>query len=615
MRFRTDSKTTRLYACKRKLRSARVYMYYLIIGFFFFGLISFARYLLLYHFGTFVEQDKQKVLSYDIGNFIKKCRNKKFQFQSINSTSNILKKSKNVQQELPLTPVISDSVLVGANVFHQYMLIDDYMYEGISKLSGKQIDNFSDLSSKIKDYSHNSDGLTEGSLNKIKGYIAESHVAEHFKEAGAEVSWPETSNQEGWDLLLNGNPIQVKLTKDASTLTEHFKEHSDIPVVIPSDANNIPDTAFHFNPSEGMENLMDYLEKTPKKAVIVNNQLSHAELTENTEPATDFLTGDIDFFNLPIVTVAFSSFREFHLLRKNNTDTLSSLKNIGLDVAGVGIGMGVGGKTGAVIGSFIVPGIGTVIGAVAGSVGGALFGRNITKEIKTIALETAMEDWKKSAKKLKRKIKQAEQEYEDRFKQETKREQNDLNKLSHKITSAVDEKIKNIRKWVVEREKPSKSLKNNLLNNIPVTIVAIKKENNLSWIEYFWPKHKTINYKRKMKSIKKLLTEQLQKNTFIDRGQLFQKFAEQGVCRKYLLSEIQKTEEDRLEREGRLIKEIKQYQENLLNQRSKSMKRLSGKIIEYIQEIREELSPDLKKVQDCQNIVKKEAKKLGKNVA
>ena len=45
------------------------------------------------------------------------------------------------------------------------------------------------------------------------------------------------------------------------------------------------------------------------------------------------------------------------------------------------------------------------------------------------------------------------------------------------------------------------------------------------------------------------------------------------------------------------------------------MKRLSGKIIKYIQEINEELSPYFKKVQDCQNIVKKEAKKLGKNVA
>ena len=57
------------------------------------------------------------------------------------------------------------------------------------------------------------------------------------------------------------------------------------------------------------------------------------------------------------------------------------------------------------------------------------------------------------------------------------------------------------------------------------------------------------------------------------------------------------------------------YQKNLLNQRSKSMKRLSDKITEYIKEIRKELSPYIKEIQDCQNLVKKEAKKLGKDVA
>ena len=594
----------------------RIYMYYLIGGILFFSLISFVRYLILYHFGVSTKRKTIQSVSYDIGSFIKKCRNKNFQYQSIDSALDISKESKNSRQKLPLTPVISDSVLAGANVFHQYMLIDDYMYEGISKLSGEQIDNFSDLSSKIKDYFHSSNGLTEGSLNKIKGHIAESHVADHFREAGAQVSWPGTSNQEGWDLLLNGSPIQVKLTKDASsTLTEHFKEHPDIPVVMPSDADNIPETAFHFDPSEGVENLMDYLGETSEKAVIANHQLSHAELTENIEQTTDFLTGDIDLFKLPIVTAAFSGFREFNLLIENNTDILSALKNIGLDVAGTGVGMGAGGTAGAALGSIIFPGIGTVVGAIAGSVGGAFFGRNITNEIKTEPLKTAMEDWKKSTKKLKKKIKQTEKEYDDRFKQEKKREQNSLNKLSFEITNVIDEQVKNLRKWIAEKEKPSKSLKTNLLNNIPVTIASIKKEKKLSWTEYFWPKQKTINYQRKMKDIKKFLTEQFQKNTFTDRGQLFQRFSEWGLCREYIFSEIKKAEENRLKYEGSLIKGIVQYQDKLLNQRSESMKKLSDKIKEYVQEIRKELSPYIKEIQGCQNLVKREAKKLGKNVA
>ena len=404
------------------------------------------------------------------------------------------------------------------------------------------------------------------------------------------------------------------MTKDANTLTEHFKEHSDIPVVIPSDADNIPDTAFHFDFSEGVKNLMDYLEEIPEKAVIVDHKLSHMDLTENIEEATGFLTGDIDFFKFPIVTMAFSSFREAQLLMENDTDILSSLKNIGFDLAGVGIGVKAGGIAGAAIGSFI-PVIGTIVFSVLGAFGGALFGRKITNKLKIMPLEKAMKDWEKSSKKLKRKITQTEKKYENQFDREKRREQDSLSKTAWEITNTVNEKIQNLRKWIAEREELSNKLKNGLLNNIPITIAAIEREKNLNWLEYFWPKKQTINYQRKMKSLKKFLTEQFKKDTFTDRGRLFQRFAEHGLCRNYIFSEIQKTEEDRLNRENNLIKEIIQYQEKLLNQRSKRMKKLSAKITEYVQEIRKELSLYLKEVQGCQSLVKREARKLGKNAA
>ena len=590
-------------------------MYYLTGGLLLFGLISFFRYLALYRLGTLAEKKRQKTESYDIGNFIKKCRNKNVQFKSAEGDQSQASqtKSKHSQHKLPLAPVISDSVLAGAAVFHQFMHIDDYMYEGISKISGEQIDNFSDLSSTVKEYSHNSDGLTEGALNKVKGHVAEEHVAAHFESAGATVEWPETSNQEGWDLLLNGNPVQVKLIKDTGALTEHFKEHPGIPAVIPSDAENIPDTAFHFDPSEGvgMESLTDFLKETPENAVIANHQLSHADMTENTEQATDFLTGDIDFFKLPLITTAFSSFREFRLLKKNDTDILSSFKNIALDVTGSGIGIGAGAATGATIGS-VIPGIGTAVGAVVGSLAGGFFGRIVTDGIKEIPLEEAMEDWKKSTKKLKRKIKQSEKKYENQFKEEKEREQNRLSELSCEIKNIIDEKTRNLRKWTAEKEKPSETLKADLLSNI-IDTTAFHKKENLHWTEYFWPKQKTINHQIKMKRIKKLLTEQFQKNTFTDRGRLFQKFAEHGLCREFILSEIQKTEEERLSRESDLIKEITVRQKQVLHERSHSIKKLADKIKDYAQEIRKELSPYIKETQSRQNLVKKEAKKLGRS--
>ena len=83
---------------------------------------------------------------------------------------------------------LGDSALIGANAIYQYMCIDDHLYKGISELSGERIDNFSDLSAKLETYSHDSQGLTDGALSKIKGHVAESHVSEHFKETGIDVT-------------------------------------------------------------------------------------------------------------------------------------------------------------------------------------------------------------------------------------------------------------------------------------------------------------------------------------------------------------------------------------------------------------------------------------------
>ena len=592
-------------------------MYYLIGGFFILSLAGFVRYLALYRLGTLAERKRQKASAYDIGDFIKKCRNKNA--QKPNQPQGLAQapqaKPKKSQHKLPIAPVILDSALIGgANVFLQYMSIDNYMYEGLSRMSGKQINNFSDLSSKIKEYAHNSNGLTEGALKKIKGHVAEEHVAAHFESAGAEVIWPESSNQEDWDLLINGNKIQVKLHEDTGALTEHFKEHADIPVVIPSDAENIPNTAFHFDPSAGLESLADFLKETPENAVIVDHQLSHAGLTSATEQATDFATGNIDA-TFPFITLAFSGFREFRLLRKNDTNILSSAKNIALDVTGTWGGMGAGAATGMTIGSAVFPGVGTAVGGAIGSVAGGLFGRTVANKIKEAPLKKAIETYKKSTRKLKRKTRQTEKKYESQFQLAKEQEQQKLKDLAYETKKSINEKTKELRKWTAEKEKPSKSLRAGLLNNVLSQLNLYRKEHNPNWMEWFWPKQETINRQIKINNIKKFIIEEFKKNKSKDRGQMFQKFAEQGLCRDFIFSEIQKIEEERLSRENNLIKEITKRHKQVLRKRSQSIKNLANKTKDYALKIREELSPCLKEVKSCQNHVKKEAKKLGRKAA
>jgi len=95
--------------------------------------------------------------------------------------------------------------------------------------------------------------------------------------------------------------------------------------------------------------------------------------------------------HIPIITIGISSFREINLLLDEKTDGLTSLKNVGLDVAGTGGGGFLGAKAGALIGTAICPGIGTAIGGLLGSIGGAIGGRAITNNIKQKPLRDAID--------------------------------------------------------------------------------------------------------------------------------------------------------------------------------------------------------------------------------
>jgi len=79
--------------------------------------------------------------------------------------------------------------------------------------------------------------------------------------------------------------------------------------------------------------------------------------------------------HFPLITLAFSGYREVGLLQEGKTEFWNSVKNLSLDVAGTGTGA----AAGAAIGTAIFPGIGTIIGGIAGAIGGRL----ATNAIKT----------------------------------------------------------------------------------------------------------------------------------------------------------------------------------------------------------------------------------------
>ncbi|MBY3575486.1 hypothetical protein HFN65_31600 [Rhizobium laguerreae] len=69
-----------------------------------------------------------------------------------------------------------------------------------------------------------------GAGNNLRGYVSEQLVAARLAEIGYVVSFPATSNNPGFDLLVDGVPFQVKCLQSLDGLREHFAKYPDMPV-------------------------------------------------------------------------------------------------------------------------------------------------------------------------------------------------------------------------------------------------------------------------------------------------------------------------------------------------------------------------------------------------
>lgn len=70
-----------------------------------------------------------------------------------------------------------------------------------------------------------------GAESNLKGYVAEQIVMTKLVEKGHQVSLPEASNNPGFDLLVDGQEMQVKCLSDIDGLAEHFAKYPDMPVI------------------------------------------------------------------------------------------------------------------------------------------------------------------------------------------------------------------------------------------------------------------------------------------------------------------------------------------------------------------------------------------------
>jgi hypothetical protein len=254
-------------------------------------------------------------------------------------------------------------------------LVDENVLRALDFSSAADLSNFHDIIAHIKTNFRDGSGLN-GSLERLEGYTAEQVVAAHLVAKGHVVEFPENSNQQGYDLLVDGYPVQVKNTMTPDLIREHLEKYPDIPVIANSEMG------IYF---VGNEN------------VIIDPELSHDEIAAAVRHTLDGVdTLDAAPTHIPLVTLVLSCIKESSLLLDQKTDIRTAGKHVLCDTASVGLGGAVCGKIGTVVGSFLGPvgaGVGLVVGGTLGALGGKMIAKLIKQsgyEKKQVAYESAL---------------------------------------------------------------------------------------------------------------------------------------------------------------------------------------------------------------------------------
>ena len=311
------------------------------------------------------------------------------QIEKSHHTRNSKKQTQQRRDALALPSALGEASITGALMLKDYLSVDSHFYNAMSSMAGHQIANFADLHEQVSHYATNGFGeMSSHVVDNVQGHLAEQIVAEHLRHLGHHVEMAATSNQSGWDIIVDhAFRINVKNYADPNSFSEHFQHHPDVAVIVP---HGVTGNAADFDAASGLDHLHHAFQV--HQAVISDGGLDHDAVVSHAHHALNAAHGHVPM-HFPWITVCMSSVKEANLLLEGSTELSRSATNVALDAAGTGIG-GLGGKiAGAAIGTMIAPGIGTLIGGLLGAIAGGLGGRAVSDNIKEAPLREARENY------------------------------------------------------------------------------------------------------------------------------------------------------------------------------------------------------------------------------
>ncbi|PWW02071.1 hypothetical protein DFR52_102738 [Hoeflea marina] len=201
-----------------------------------------------------------------------------------------------------------------------------------------------------------------GAGNNLRGYVAEQIVAARLVETGHVVTFPDTANNPGFDLLVDGHPFQVKCLLDINGLRAHFGEYPDMPVY----AN-----------SELAEKVIGSGEIWAAKVFYIDGyDREIADFVMTTSLEAGEALGD---FNIPYIAMAVSSARNLHRWWRGRIPLSDLPAAVVLDGSIKGGLAAAGGLAGKLLGLLVFGPAGALVLGGAGGVG-ALLGAGWTRD-------------------------------------------------------------------------------------------------------------------------------------------------------------------------------------------------------------------------------------------
>ena len=241
---------------------------------------------------------------------------------------------------------------------YDYIRIDPDVVRGIDFARADDLSSITSFSV----FARNIDtSVNTGDVAQLQGYVAEKMVALELQGRGHDVQFPETSNQAGWDVLVDGMPFQIKNWASPQGVYGHFGKYPDIPVLVNEElASNFDGNPMVY-PVEG---------------------ISHAEMVDLTKTNID-LGADLHDFQIPMISLLVSSYFNGKLLIKKDINSLNAGINILSDTSSRVAGGAAGQFSGAALGGALFGPAGILVGGAVGALFGIGQGGRISSIIKS----------------------------------------------------------------------------------------------------------------------------------------------------------------------------------------------------------------------------------------